>query len=181
MSRETLRKSAMQTERAGFKTAGELLNLVQAGSLVGLGEDELLGRFVEGKDARAFEVLIERHGPMVLTVCRHLLADPNDVEDAFQATFLLLIRKGSTIKRRGSLAAWLHGVACFPGHLPPLDTQGVHDPAAGQPGSVVARRCSPNRGAAEAVASDHPADDRPGRATASLPGSGSRTDPPSPP
>ena len=101
----------MQTRRAGVEAAGDLQSLVQAGSLVGLCEEELLVRFVEGKDARAFEFLLERHGPMVLGVCRNLLADPNDVEDAFQATFFLLIRKGSTIRRPGSLAAWLHGVA----------------------------------------------------------------------
>jgi RNA polymerase sigma factor (sigma-70 family) len=59
----------------------------------------------------AFHALVERHGPMVLRVCRRLLHDPNDAEDAFQATFLVLLRRGGSIRDRGSVAAWLHGVA----------------------------------------------------------------------
>ena len=140
----------MQTKRAGVEVAGGLQSLVQSGSLVGLCEEELLARFIEGKDARAFKAIIDRHGPVVLAVCRHLLSDPNDVEDAFQATFLILIRKGGTIRRPASLASWLHGVA--------------HRTAV----------------AAEAVAPDHPTDDRPGGATASLPGREPRADQPSP-
>ncbi len=101
----------MQTKRAGIEVAGGLQSLVQSGSLVGLCEEELLARFIEGKDARAFKAIIDRHGPVVLAVCRHLLSDPNDLEDAFQATFLILIRKGGTIRRPASLASWLHGVA----------------------------------------------------------------------
>lgn len=85
--------------------------LVQSGSLVGLSEDQLLARFVERQDPRAFEAIVNRHGPLVLTVCRQLLADPNDVDDAFQATFLVLIRKASSVRCSGSLASWLYGVA----------------------------------------------------------------------
>ena len=62
-------------------------------------------------DEPAFDALVERHGPMVLRVCRRLLDDPNDAEDAFQATFLVLLRQARSIRRTGSLAAWLHGVA----------------------------------------------------------------------
>src|SRR5271166_2987419 len=85
--------------------------LVQSGSLVGLTEEELLARFVDRRDPRAFEAIVDRHGPLVLTVCRQLLADPNDVDDAFQATFLVLIRKAGSVRSPGSLASWLYGVA----------------------------------------------------------------------
>jgi RNA polymerase sigma factor (sigma-70 family) len=74
-------------------------------------EGELLDRFVRANDESAFEVLIARHGPMVLGVCRQLLRDPNDVDDAFQATFLVLVRKAGTLHRRDLLGNWLYGVA----------------------------------------------------------------------
>lgn len=61
------------------------------GSSIGASEGELLDRFVRGRDESAFEALVARHGPMVLGVCRQLLRDPNDVDDAFQATFLILV------------------------------------------------------------------------------------------
>ena len=79
-----------------------------------LPDGQLLQRFTTGhREAAelAFDALVERHGPMVLRVCRRLLDDPNDAEDAFQATFLVLIRRARSIRERGSLAAWLHGVA----------------------------------------------------------------------
>jgi RNA polymerase sigma factor (sigma-70 family) len=72
---------------------------------------QLLERFVTGNDPDAFTTLIERHGPMVLGVCRSVLRDPHDVEDTFQGTFLILARKAGTIKDRDSVAAWLHRVA----------------------------------------------------------------------
>jgi RNA polymerase sigma factor (sigma-70 family) len=72
---------------------------------------ELLERFVTDHEEAAFEALVQRHGPMVLGVCRHLLLDTNDAEDAFQATFLVLVRKAASIQRRAQLASWLYGVA----------------------------------------------------------------------
>ena len=89
------------------------------GALFGTGvvgdlpDGQLLERFTTGQDADepAFDALVERHGPMVLRVCRRLLDDPNDAEDAFQATFLVLLRRARSIRHSGSLAAWLHGVA----------------------------------------------------------------------
>ena len=79
-----------------------------------LGDAELLGRFVSGHgegSERAFEALVERHGPMVLAVCRRILRDPDAAQDAFQATFLVLARQAGRIGRRERLGGWLHGVA----------------------------------------------------------------------
>src|SRR5262249_11405186 len=59
----------------------------------------------------AFEALVRRHGPMVLGVCRRVLRDADDADDAFQATFLVLVRKSASIARRELLANWLYGVA----------------------------------------------------------------------
>src|SRR5262245_28000429 len=75
-------------------------------------DDQLLARFVSGRDEVAFTTLVRRHGPMVFGVCSRILRDPNDVEDAFQATFLVLVRKAGAIGRPQLLAGWLHGVAC---------------------------------------------------------------------
>src|SRR5262245_66276151 len=74
--------------------------LFTAGGVAGLSEGQLLDRFVTRRDEAAFEALVARHGPMVLGVCRQLLRDPNDVDDAFQATFLVLVRKAGTLRRR---------------------------------------------------------------------------------
>src|SRR3954451_5166035 len=89
--------------------------LFRSGSCAGLGDGALLDRFVEspGEPAEgAFAALVERHGPMVLRVCRQVLGDPHDAEDAAQATFLILARKARSIRRSESLASWLYGVAC---------------------------------------------------------------------
>ena len=72
---------------------------------------DLLGRFVARREEAAFEALVRRHGPMIWGVCRRVLRDPHDAEDAFQATFLVLVRKAASIARRELLSAWLYGVA----------------------------------------------------------------------
>ncbi|MCA1685792.1 MAG: RNA polymerase sigma factor, partial [Planctomycetia bacterium] len=71
--------------------ARQLERLFTSGGVTGLSEGQLLDRFVTRRDEAAFEALVSRHGPMVLGVCRRLLRDPNDVDDAFQATFLVLV------------------------------------------------------------------------------------------
>jgi RNA polymerase sigma factor (sigma-70 family) len=72
---------------------------------------DLLERFATGREETAFEALVQRHGPMVLGVCRRVLRDAHDAEDAFQATFLVLIRKAASLDQRGSVAGWLYTVA----------------------------------------------------------------------
>ena len=85
--------------------------MFHGGAVAGLSEGQLLDRFVAGGDPLAFEALMARHGPMVLGVCRAVLDDPHDVEDAFQATFLVLVRKAGGLHDRDLLGPWLHGVA----------------------------------------------------------------------
>jgi RNA polymerase sigma factor (sigma-70 family) len=71
----------------------------------------LLERFVSMRDEAAFAGLVRRHGPMVLGVCRRLLRDPHEVEDAFQATFLVAVRKAASVRPREMFGNWLYGVA----------------------------------------------------------------------
>jgi Sigma-70 region 2 len=67
----------------------------------GLTDGELLGCFITRRDEVAFAALMQRHGPMVLGVCRRALRNEADAEDAFQATFLVLVRKATSIRPRG--------------------------------------------------------------------------------
>lgn len=71
----------------------------------------LLDRFIKQWDHEAFRDLVGRHGPMVLGVCRRILRDHADAEDVFQATFLLLVRKAGSVRKRESVGPWLYGVA----------------------------------------------------------------------
>jgi RNA polymerase sigma factor (sigma-70 family) len=74
-------------------------------------DGQLLQKFVAQRDEGAFAELLQRHGPLVLAVCRQVLCDAHAAEDAFQATFLVLARKAASIRRKASLAAWLYRVA----------------------------------------------------------------------
>jgi len=89
--------------------------LFEAGAVGGLTDRQLLERFraSEGEAAElAFAALVERHGPMILRVCRRILRDEHDAQDAFQATFLVLVRKAGSLRAHDSLGGWLHAVAC---------------------------------------------------------------------
>src|SRR5262249_46301366 len=76
-----------------------------------LPDRDLLQRFQSQHDEAAFHTLLRRHGPMVLDVCRGVLGDGADADDAFQATFLVLAQKAGSIRNGASLGSWLHGVA----------------------------------------------------------------------
>lgn len=80
-------------------------------ALLELADQDLLNRFARTRDEEAFAALVERHGPMVLGVCRRVLQDECDAEDAFQATFLVLARKANGIRKREAVGSWLYGVA----------------------------------------------------------------------
>ena len=93
----------------------DIQTLFDAGTAAGLTDRQLLERFANRRDASsdaAFEVLVLRHGPMVLRVCRNMLRDEADAADAFQATFLVLVRRRGTIRKLESVGGWLYGVAC---------------------------------------------------------------------
>jgi RNA polymerase sigma factor (sigma-70 family) len=75
------------------------------------GDRALLAAFLSDGDESAFEEIVARHGSMVLGVCRRVLGDPHDADDAFQATFLLLVRKARQLRDADRLGPWLYGVA----------------------------------------------------------------------
>src|SRR6516165_352548 len=77
----------------------------------GLTDGQLLEDYLSRRDEAALAALVHRHGPMVWGVCRRLLGNHHDAEDAFQATFLVLVRKAASISSRALVANWLYGVA----------------------------------------------------------------------
>ena len=89
----------------------ELRDLFRNGSSVGLTDGQLLARYAASNDGPAFAALVARHGPMVLSACRAVLRHEHDVEDAFQATFLVLARKARSVRAGDALGGWLHRVA----------------------------------------------------------------------
>jgi RNA polymerase sigma factor (sigma-70 family) len=109
----------MESRQSGI-VLGRIRTLFDEGRIGTMTDDQLLERFAarraeaaEATDAAevAFEVLVLRHGPMVLSVCRRVLRDPHEVEDAFQATFLILARRSGSIRKREVLGGWLRKVA----------------------------------------------------------------------
>jgi RNA polymerase sigma factor (sigma-70 family) len=92
-------KSALGKLRQALQTPG------------GLTDGQLLERFASARDEAAFEALVRRHAPMVLGVCQRVTDNVQDAEDAFQATFLVLVRKAGSLRDREAVGCWLHGVA----------------------------------------------------------------------
>jgi RNA polymerase sigma factor (sigma-70 family) len=88
-----------------------LRHLVGGEGAAELSDAQLLTQFATRRDESAFAELVRRHGPMVLGVCRRVLGDAHDAEDAFQATFLILARKAASAGRYQALGGWLHAVA----------------------------------------------------------------------
>jgi RNA polymerase sigma factor (sigma-70 family) len=114
----------------------------------GADDAELLDRFVRNRDEAAFEVLVWRHGTMVHNVCRRVLRDAHAAEDAFQATFLVLVRKAASIGRRESLAGWLYRVAYrvalrARSRAVPRPAADLPEPAAPEPDAVLWRDLRP--------------------------------------
>jgi RNA polymerase sigma factor (sigma-70 family) len=97
--------------------SGQLVNFLDRVGLAGLLPDgertdgQLLGRYLQRRDPAAFEALVRRHGGMVLGVCKRILGHDQDAEDAFQATWLVFVRKAGTIAPPEKVGNWLHGVA----------------------------------------------------------------------
>ncbi|HYH67225.1 MAG TPA: sigma-70 family RNA polymerase sigma factor, partial [Urbifossiella sp.] len=87
------------------------LRRVIAGRAADRPDDDLLAAFVADRDADAFGLLVRRHGPMVLGVCRRVIGDPHAADDAFQAVFIVLARRAAGVKPREQVGNWLYGVA----------------------------------------------------------------------
>ena len=90
----------------------------------------LLTAFVKERDETAFAALVERHGAMVWSVCRRVLGSHHDAEDAFQATFLVLVRKAASVRPPGMVGNWLYGVAyqtAPQGSLPGRQTESTRE------------------------------------------------------
>src|SRR3954469_19807464 len=101
------------TMRYSRTTIEEVHSLFHLGAMGAWADSRLVGHFLSGQAGAevAFRVLLHRHGPMVLTVCRRVLGDAHAAEDAFQATFLVLVKKAGSLARPEALPAWLCGVA----------------------------------------------------------------------
>ena len=89
----------------------QIETLFRTGTASGLTDAQLLDRFVQHRDEAAFAALVDRHGAMVLHVCRQVLGDDHDAQDASQATFLVLARRAGSIGGHESIGCWLYGVA----------------------------------------------------------------------
>ena len=91
--------------------------VMRSGTFAGLSDRELLERFASRSGDEdetgelAFAAIVTRHGAMVLRVCCAVIGDRHEAEDAFQATFLILATRAASIRQRGSVGSWLHGVA----------------------------------------------------------------------
>src|SRR5262249_32678250 len=94
-----------------MSTIGQCLSDLRGSGAGGQTDGQLLQSFIDCRDGDAVTALVRRHGPMVLGVCRRVLGGTHDAEDAFQATFLVLVRKATSIVPRELVGNWLYGVA----------------------------------------------------------------------
>ena len=99
------------TKSAARMPVQHLRDLYGSGTLIGFTDGQLLARYAALNDGPAFESLVARHGSMVVATCRAILEHEHDVEDAFQATFLVLARKARSVRAADALGGWLHRVA----------------------------------------------------------------------
>ncbi len=122
-------------------TVEALAGILRGESVLGLSEEQLLERFVARRDEPAFAALMARYGPLVMGVCRRSLDDDDEAEDAFQATFLVLVRRAGDIRRADRLGPWLFSVArkvtararqqARNRKPSPVETEHLADPSAG--------------------------------------------------
>lgn len=101
----------MSGRRSNFAATGVVLPPSPVLPTECMADADLLDRFVRRKDEAAFSALLERHGPMVLGVCRRLLQDTHEADDACQATFLIFLQKARSLRDPAALGNWLYGVA----------------------------------------------------------------------
>lgn len=97
--------------RSSHSVLRHLRRLLHAPQDETLTDGQLLEQFFRHQQEAALEALLERHGPMVLGLCRRVLRNPADADDAMQATFLVLVSKAGSIAKRESVGSWLYGVA----------------------------------------------------------------------
>ncbi len=93
------------------KVLQHLRRTVSLGDGAGLSDGQLLDRYIQQREDAAFAALVRRHGPMVMSVCRRVLGNDHDAEDAFQASFLVLVRKAASVVPREQVGNFLYGVA----------------------------------------------------------------------
>src|SRR5262249_69551 len=96
---------------SGGTLLGQVHRLFGAGTVSGIAEEQLVDRFLTAQDEAAFAAIVARHGPMVWSVCRRFVPHGHAAEDAFQAVFLVFVRKAGSLRDRAALGPWLHGVA----------------------------------------------------------------------
>ena len=92
------------------KVLGQICDLIDSRAASKLSDRQLLEMFIARRDAGAFEALLRRYGRLVLSICRRRLSRTEDIEDAFQATFVVLVRKATAIRQSELLGSWLYGV-----------------------------------------------------------------------
>ena len=109
--RESNDPTAMMGNGQITHTVQQVARVFRDGTFVGMSDRQILERFVENHDTMAFEAILTRHGPMVRRVCRQMLRNSHDVDDAVQAVFLVFVRKARWIWIEGSLGPWLYTVA----------------------------------------------------------------------